>query len=341
MVNESMGNGLVGQIMSKTGTAPKGADISIQVQLPNEWDTSLARFNVGVTAGVETDICNKEWIDCINKMDLIIVPSEHVKKTFENSGSVQKKIVVVPEAFIDSILDDEPPLAKLDKIETDFNFLIYGQLTGNRDTTDRKNTYRTLKWICETFKNDKDVGIVIKTNSARNSAFDRNVTKDTLKRVLGEIRKEGTVPVYFLHGFMNDAEVSSLYRHPKIKALVSLTRGEGYGLPILEAAASDLPVIATNWSGHLDYMNKGKFLPVDYDLAGVDKSKIDNKIFVEGSKWAEPKEISAKKVLKKFRTMPEKPREWAEELGKKIREEYSQASIEKIYDKIFEDIVLW
>ena len=344
MINQDMCNGLVKTIMEHTAPSQSAADISIQVQLPNEWDASIARFNIGVTAGVETDICNKEWIDSINKMDLVIVPSEHVKSTFERSGSVQKKIIVIPEAFIDSILEENhSDLDKLSSIDTDFNFLIYGQLTGNRDSTDRKNTYKTLKWLCETFKKDKDVGIIIKTNSARNSAFDRSITKDTIKKTLSQIRGGSTdfPPVYFLHGFMKDSEVSSLYRHPKIKALVSLTRGEGYGLPILEAAASNLPVIATNWSGHLDFMNRGKFLPVDYDLVNVDSSKIDNSIFMEGSKWAEPREISAKKVLKKFRTMPESPKEWAVELGKNIRDEYSQSSIEKKYDRMLKDIVLW
>lgn len=342
MIEKSMCNGLVGEIMGCTAPPPKDADISIQVQLPNEWDPKIAKFNVGVTAAVETDICNPEWIQAINSMDLIIVPSQHVKKTIENSGSVQKKIEVVPEAFLDEIVDPKKKFLKeLSGIETSFNFLVYGQLTGNRDTTDRKNTYRTLKWICETFRKDSDVGIIIKTNSARNSMFDKSITKDILKKTLGQIRKEGTVPVYFLHGYMNDQEVASLYRHPEIKALVNLTRGEGYGLPILEAAASDLPVIATNWSGHLDFMNKGRFLPVDYDIVDIDPSKVDKKIFMEGSKWAEPKEVSAKKVLRKFKDQPDKPKEWAQELGKKIREEYSQSSIEKKYDKIFSSIVLW
>jgi glycosyltransferase involved in cell wall biosynthesis len=141
---------------------------------------------------------------------------------------------------------------------------------------------------------------------------------------------------------MDNREVASLYRHPQIKALVALTRGEGFGLPILEAAASGLPVITTNWSGHLDFMEKGKFLKIDYDLKEISNTKIDKRkcpicngqngcrvcsgtgftqIFVEGSKWAEPKENSAKKIFKKFKEMPAAPREWAEKLAVTIREE--------------------
>jgi len=367
-VDEKRLNGLVGRIMNKTGGAPGNFDISIQVQLPNEWDPKLAKFNIGVTAAVETNKANPSWINNVNMMDLVIVPSEHAKQSLINAGgSIQKRIEVVPEAFIDEITKENLDI-DLPDFRTSFNFLVFGQITGNLEETDRKNTYRTLKWLCETFKKDDDVGIVIKTNSARNSQFDKNATKDLLKSLLGNVRQESHPPVYLLHGEMNNDEVAGLYRHPKIKALVALTRGEGYGLPILEAAASGLPVIATNWSGHLDFLNKGKFLPVEYDLKEISNQKIDKRqcpscsgsgkigpmticgtcggtgflqIFMEGSKWAEPKETSAKKVLKKFYEMPDNPKQWAEDLSVILKEEYSQEAIEKHYDRVFSDIAVW
>ncbi len=359
-------DGLVERIMNKTGMQMKDFDISIQVQLPNEWDPKLAKFNVGITAAVETDRANPAWVKHVNMMDLVIVPSEHAKTSLVNAGTIQKNIEVVPEAFIDEVLEEKHDV-ELPDFDTSFNFLVFGQITGLEET-DRKNTYKTLRWICESFKKSDDVGIVIKTNTARNSNFDRNATKDILKRFLGQVRPDGTPPVHFIHGEMSNSEVAALYRHPKIKALVALTRGEGYGLPILEAAASGLPVIATNWSGHLDFLSKGKFLDVEYDLKEISNSKIDKRkcphcngsgktgsmtachtcggtgylqIFMEGSKWAEPRETSAKKVLKKFHSMPEKPTEWAKELSLIIKEEYSQNAIESHYDRVFSDITIW
>lgn len=324
--------GLVGDIMTRTGPVNGRVDLSIQVQLPNEWDPFLAMRNVGVTAGVETDICNPAWIQCINKMDLVIVPSEHVKKTFENSGMLLTKVVVVPEAFIEEVDQEvESPF----EFDTDFNFLIFGQITGKNDVSDRKNTYNAIKWFCESFKGNKDVGLVIKTNSARNSSLDRGRTRDLIKQTLDIVRPGGPLPkVHLIHGELTNKEVVSLYKHPKIKALLALTRGEGYGLPILEAAACDLPVIATDWSGHLDFLNNGEFLRVKYDLNEVHSSKIDNNIFMKDAKWAEPRESNAKKVMKKFVDMSEKPQEWAKDLGKIVREKYSQSSINEIYDKI-------
>lgn len=336
-VDRSAMGGLIGDIMSRTGNIPADLDISVQVQLPNEWDATLAKFNVGVTAAVETDRCNPEWLAAVNKMDLVIVPSEHVKQVFLATGTVLTNIVVVPEAFIDEI-EHAIPNINLD-LETPFNFLVFGQITGNNDVLDRKNTFNTIKWIAETFKSDKDVGIILKTNCGRNSAFDRETTVGLVKRTLAEFRKSLCPKFYVLHGEMSNEEVAGLYRHPSVKALASFTRGEGYGLPLLEAAASDLPVIATNWSGHLDFLNHGKFIKIDYDLQGIHPSKVDGKVFMAGTKWAEPREMAAKKALRTFREMPDMPKLWAMELGQKVRAQYSQAAINKVYDVVFSGII--
>lgn len=337
--------GLVEEIMKRTVKTPENfvPDISVQVQLPNEWNPNLAKFNVGVTAAVETDRCNPEWIQAINTMDLIIVPSEHVKKTLFNTGAIQKKVVVIPEAFIEEVEKEDLSHVSLPDFDTKFNFLVFGQITGTSDLQDRKNTFRTIKWLCESFKKNKDVGIVLKANTGRNTAKDRVQTKALVGNILKECRKNGEEgpPVYLLHGSMNDSEVAALYRHPSIKALVAFTRGEGYGLPILEAAASDLPIMATDWSGHLDFLNRGKFIKIDYELKEIDKSKVDGKLFMEGTKWAEPKETAAKKALKLFHSQPEKPQEWAKDLGQKIRENYSQSKINELYDKVFSEILIW
>jgi glycosyltransferase involved in cell wall biosynthesis len=327
-VNPDALSGLVGDIMQKS-TPTGNYDISFQVQLPNEWDNKLARKNVGVTAAVETDKCNPEWVRCCNAMDVVIVPSTHVLSTLKRSGHTTTKYFVVAESYFDKLKDNHTLDLELD---TNFNFLVFGQLTGDVQT-DRKNTFNTIKLIKEQFSGNKDIGIVLKTNSGRNTVIDRQVTKNNLRNTL-DAMKLGTYPkVYLLHGDMSEEEVCGLYKHEKISALVSLTHGEGYGLPLLEAAAADLPIIATNWSGHKDFL-KNKFSSVDYSLVNVPSAKIDNSIFMQNTRWAMPNDVDAKIKLKKMKQSYSSHKEIALSLGKDVRKNLSADALSKEYDKV-------
>jgi glycosyltransferase involved in cell wall biosynthesis len=329
--------GLIGEIMKRTVDGNFRADVSLQLQLPNEWSTSVANYNIGMTAGVETDKCNLAWIPAINSMNHVIVPSKHVATCFKNTGNIMTPLDVVPESYIDEI--NSLDLPNLPSFSTDFNFLVFGQITGNNPYNDRKNTFFTLKWLCEAFKDNKDVGIIIKTNSGRHTKIDRNLIKNLLNNVVAECRKGPYPKVHLLHGDMNDHEVAALYRHPQVKALVSATRGEGYGLPILEAAASGLPVIATGWSGHTDFLGHGKYVSLDYRLEEIHHTRIDNQIFMNGMKWANPLEEDFKRKVTKFRASPTPPQEWAAELAKKIQPLYNFQSISKQYDDLLGSVI--
>ena len=333
MVNPELEDGLIGKAMECSAPVDNVFDISFQVQLPDEWDPSLAKFNVGVTAGVETDRCNVEWIEKANKMDLIIVPSLHVKKTLERTGEIKPPVEVIHESFHEEILNDN--IQHLDiSIDTDFNFLIVGQITGSDPECDRKNLFYTLKWMCDVFKDDPDVGIMLKTNNGKNTAIDRQLTKKLINDLVKEVRPGPYPKIHLIHGHLTPAEISSLYTHPKASCFVSLTRGEGFGLPLLEAAASGLPIIATEWSGHLDFLKYGRFIPIHYKLKNVPQARLDDRIFVKDTKWAEPLENDFKKKVKKFRNNYEIPGQWAKNLMEPIREKFSHKAICKSYDKV-------
>lgn len=331
-INESDLGGLVGEIMSRSVgfELPVKPDVSFQLQLPNEWDPNLAKVNVGLSAFVETDICNPQWIESCSKMSQVVVPSRHVKETVDRTGTVPTPLKVIPESFMDEVFRTDHSLT-LEGVDTSFNFLVVGQITGNSPENDRKNTYQTIKWLCEVFRDDPSVGVIVKTNSGTSTTIDRGLTAGNIKSLVKQVRKGNFPKVYLVHGNMTEREIASLYRRPDVKAMVNLTRGEGYGLPLLEAAASDLPVIATNWSGHLDFLSCGKFIPVNYDLKEIPASRVDGQIFVKGSRWAEAQEADFKKKVKKFRDSPDTPKSWARDMGKVVREKYFRESIERIY----------
>lgn len=340
IIDRSAHDGLIGSLIDRTiEPTPGSFDVSFQLQLPNEWDTKLAKFNVGLTAGVETDRCNPAWIDNCNSMDHIVVPSRHVESCLRMTGNVTTPISVIPEAYTDAIVKNVPTRVNDIKFSTSFNFLMIGQLTGNNPENDRKNLFYSIKWLCETFSEDSDVGLVIKTNFGRNTSIDRQGVTHALKKLLSEVRSTAFPKIHLVHGGMSDEEVASLYRHPQIKAFLAPTRGEGFGLPILEAAASGLPVISTGWSGHTDFLSHGKSVELAYKLQEIHQTRIDGKIFMQGAKWAQPVEEDFKTRLLKFKKSSNVPRQWAEELRQKIVPLYSQIAIEKEYNEKLKGIL--
>lgn len=340
IVDPQAEDGLIQEIIQRCIKSDKDSyDVSFQLQLPNEWNPFLADKNIGMTAGVEADKCNPSWVESCNRMDMVIVPSEFTKKVLTSSGNICVPVVVVPESYPDELIANSAESTLNLGIETDFNFLIFGQITGNNVDNDRKNIAYTLKWICEEFEGNPDVGVVIKTNIGRQSVLDRTGTTSMLSQILMQVKKSSKGPkIYLLHGAMNDKEIAGLYTHPKIKALVSLTRGEGFGLPLLEAAVCGLPVIATDWSAHTEFLNKGKFIKVDYSLAEIDKTRRDGNVWMPNAKWAQPKEDDAKRKLKRFYTSSSLPREWASDLKKTLSKEYSFESISKAYNTATKDL---
>lgn len=335
IIDDKWDDGFIGQIMQRT-VDPSGKlyDATVQLQLPNEWDPKLGRFNIGITAGVESDRANPEWVSACNSMSMVVVPSKHSETSLRAAGTIKTPIHVIPEGYSSAIAESK--LTSFDDIDfsTSFNFLIFGQVTGNNPESDRKNLFYCIKWLCEAFDNDKDVGIVLKTNSGRNTHIDKKIITQMIEGLLKEVRKTSFPRLHLVHGDMSDSEVASLYRHPKIKALVAPTRGEGYGLPILEAAASGLPVIATSWSGHTDFLSRGKYIELAYKLEPVHPSRVDGRIFMQGAKWANVLEDDFKRKVAKFRSSPSIPKEWAEDLKVKVLNEYSQESIQNLYNEI-------
>tara|TARA_R110002167_G_scaffold189121_1_gene391267 strand:+ start:1175 stop:2344 length:1170 start_codon:yes stop_codon:yes gene_type:complete len=339
IVEESKEDGLVKEIMQRSKPLNAPYDVTFQIQLPDEWNADLGNFNVGITAAVESDKCNPKWLECCNKMDHIIVPSTFTKNVLKRSGMLLKKISVVPEWYHETIGASEIDAIDLN-LKTTFNFLTIGMLTHTDPAQDRKNLVNTISLLCKKFKDNEEIGIVVKTCLGKNSSFDRKKTKEYLSQIAKSAKGNSAYPkIYLLHGDMTKKEMASLYKSKDINCYVSLTRAEGYGLPLVEAAAAGLPIIATNYSGHLEFLKGQPFLPVDYTLISIPDEKIDKRIFVKDTKWAEPSKESYFTNLDEVYYNYEYNKNNALNISDHICENFSRSAIVKKYNKLFAEVL--
>lgn len=318
-------------------------DISVQVTIPNEF-RRISPYNIGVTAGIEVDRVAKEWIEKCNEMDKIITISEHSKNTLQSTShyteqgllKLNKPISVVPYPVLktsESLIDLE--------LETDFNFLIFSLLGV------RKNIESTIAWFVEEFKNES-VGLVLKTALINGTIKDRRTVENIIKKVVDSVPGEKKCKVYLLHGRLTTEEKNALYKHEKIKCLISLAHGEGFGLPIFEAAYNGLPIIAPNWSGHVDFLNhdvvdkkgktkkKGLFSKVDFELLQVQPNAVWEGVIPEDSRWCYSKRVSYKKRLREMVKEYERMNSQAKKLQKLVEEKYESKKIHSLFaDEVY------
>lgn len=332
----------------KRGLPPE-FDISLQITIPQEWE-KMARYNIGYTAGTETTKMSPQWVEKSNMMDKILVTSNHTKYAFDktvyaaknpHSGEVVNFKNDTPVEVVSYPVREFEPCEKFNlELKHDFNFLC------NAQWSPRKNIVNTIKWWVEEFW-DQDVGLIVKGNIRNNAYLDREYTLKKVSEMLGEF-KDRKCSVYLIHGDLSDNELSALYQHPKVKCFINLAHGEGFGLPVFEAAYYGLPVIAPDWGGVLDFLyapkksakrNKIKIRPhftkVDYDLLPIQQEAVWEPILIKDSMWCFPKQGSYKMGLRKVFKSYDQVKKTAEYLQKYLREEFEE---NKKYDFFLEQV---
>jgi hypothetical protein len=321
--------------------------MSLQVTIPNEWER-IAPVNIGYTAGIETTKIAPVWIEKSMIMNKIIVTSNHSKNTLvgtsypvvdpqtgQPAGNASVKTPVDVVGY--PVKDTKKKSVKLD-LETDFNFLMVSQFGP------RKNTENSIRWFIDNFKDNPDVGLIVKGFARNNSTLDKARTEHIIRQVANPDVK---CKIYLIHGDMSDQEMIGLYSHKKVKALVSISHGEGYGLPMFEAAYTGLPIITSNWSGQCDFLNmpskqrkkgskkkmisvmKPMFGDVEYTLGPISPEAVWDGVLQADSLWCYPEEDSYKKILSDVYQDYDKYKDISKKLKTWVKKEFEA---EKQYD---------
>lgn len=343
--------GFLEHLINKTGQIQRQPDVWMQVTVPNEFQP-VGKYNVGFTAGIETTICDASWIDGVNRMNLTLVSSNHAKEVFQKStfqeqnqaGQIVRQIKLEKPVEVlfegvdlnkyfdikDEDLEETELVTSLDQIEEDFCYLFLGHWLQGDFGHDRKNVGGTIKLFLETFKNKKGKpALVLKTSRLGSSIMDRDSILETIDQIKKTVDSKDLPNVYLLHGEMEDTEINNLYNHPKIKAMLYLGHGEGFGRPLLEFSVVKKPIVASGWSGHVDFLYVEYSAMVGGALRNIHPSAVVQNMLLPESQWFYVDEKQASYFMKEVYEKYDKYLEKAKRQAHKNKNEFS---LEKMKD---------
>ena len=275
-------------------------DIFIQVSVANEFKR-VGKYNIGITAGVETTVSPQEFIQGSNNMDLIITPSEFTKNTLVKTSYTQvdkntqqkigelkvtKPVEVLFEGVNIEVFNGKSSKSILDSVDTDFNFLFVGHWLAGDLGHDRKDVGMMIKTFCTVFQGlpkKQQPGLILKTSAAGFSVGERENIKNKIEDITREFG-DNCPPIHLVFGDLSESELNDLYNDKKVKAKIMFTKGEGYGRPLAEFATTGKPILVSNWSGYKDFLPEKNTVYLEGELKEVHQSS-QNKFLLKESKW--------------------------------------------------------
>lgn len=337
----------------------KQPEVFIQCSIPNEFQTP-AKYNMGITAGIETTLARQDWVEGLNRMNFNLATSKHSKEVFDNAvyqvqpqgqpQPIQLKVVKPIETLFwgaDTTIfkktDEICPTidAELSQIPEDFCYLFVGQWTNNALFGDRKDIGNLIKTFLETFSGLGDKpkpALIIKTSGAAICNMDKYDIIARIKAVRDAVRRNKLtdIPnVYLLHGELTETEMNGLYNHKKVKAMVNFTHGEGFGAPILEFSMSGKPILVSNWSGHLDFLDKDLCKLLDGEVAPLPPECV-NEWLIKDSAWFTVNYIKASEVMRNVFYHYGGYTDKAEQLRVRNMEQFSTQAMDKVFHAILD-----
>ena len=328
-------------------------EIWIQISIPNEFQP-VGKYNIGVTAGIESTFPPPDFVEGMNRMDLNLVSSNFTKDTFkdihitENNQQgqpireikLEKPIKVLFEGLDTSVYFKNPSESGLlNNIEENFCFLFTGHWLPGDFGEDRKNVATLVETFLKTFKGKTNKpALLLKSSKVDYSLLDKEEILKNIRKIRSQFDNKKELPnIYLLHGEFTNEELNQINNDPKIKAFVSFTKGEGFGRPLLEQAITGKPVITTNWSGHIDFIRPEYNVLLGGELKNIHKSAA-NKWLIEQAQWFNVNTDIASKsmedVYKNYRKYIESSRKQT----KFLKENFSQNKMTEVLKGYMDEI---
>ena len=323
-------------------------EIWAQITIPNEFQP-VGKYNIGITAGIETTAVKGEWVEGCNRMNLVITSSEFAKKTFESMNYEMKnqqgqlqghlKLTTPIEVIFEGantdlykvIEQNQIKNINLDSIKESFAYLFVGHWTQGDFGEDRKNVSLLVKAFYEIFKNKKNKpALILKTSGAGSSYMDRDLILNKINQIKKSVNTKDLPNIYLLHGDFSDSDVNELYNHSKVKAMVSLTKGEGFGRPLLEFSLVKKPIIASGWSAHTEFLDPNFTVALKGEVKPVGSSAVNDWVIKE-SQWFNVDSGQVGHYLKDVFENYKKYTDGAKRQAYKSKNEFS-------WDKMFEKV---
>jgi glycosyltransferase involved in cell wall biosynthesis len=329
-------------------------DIWAQITVPNEFQP-IGKYNIGFTAGMETTLVDGSWVEGINRMDVTFVSSEHSKQSFLNSvfnkqdrqgnilgeTKVEKPIEVLFEGVnLDTYFPDNKPCIVDFNIKESFAYLFVGHWMQGSMGEDRKNVGLLIKAFLETFKNKKkQPSLILKTSQAGASYMDRDEILRKIQTIRDSVNSKNLPNIYLLHGEFTNEEMNSIYNHSKIKAMISLTKGEGFGRPLLEFSLTQKPIIASGWSGHTDFLDPNFSVLLGGELKNVHPSAVVQNMILAESQWFSPNHGQIGHALKDMFENYKNYTDEAKRQAYKSKNEFSWEAMKSLLESRLDDLI--
>jgi glycosyltransferase involved in cell wall biosynthesis len=327
---------------------PSQPEIWMQITVPNEFQP-IGKYNIGCTAGIETTIAPADWIEGCSRMNLILGSSEHTIKVLKESkfekrdqqtnqtvGYVEWKgdSEIIFEGANTEVYKPTKSTFDLSNIKEEFAYLFVGHWMQGNLGEDRKNVGLLVKAFYETFKNkSKKPALILKTSQVGSSYMDRDELIKRIKMIKDSVKSTNLPNVYLLHGEFTDNEINEIYNHSKVKAMVNLTKGEGFGRPLLEFSTTGKPIIAPHYSGQADFLKKDFICALPGGMTDIHDTA-RNEFLIKGAKWFTPDYGYAGKMFKEVQKNYKKWQELAKRQRYFVNSTFTKTAVASVYENI-------